>query len=534
VNVRLSHSVRGVTTIPHGADRVRIAPGDGLLHPIVLVAVVTLVLNDQFLKRAWPGLITGKLSDAAGLVFFPLLIVAAAEFAASAAGRWHGPSRRWVTVAVASTGLAFAAVKLFPPAEALYEAALGLVQWPFATIAAALAGQDLAGPGAVALVADPTDLVALAALWLAHAIGSARAAPWGAGTERARTLGAEWWYELAVAGLGVALLVGATTDGWAHSRDPLSLETVLTPWHAIVYASYLLVAALLLAPLFAARLAGRDPLAAIPAGFGSSVAGVFAFAAVGMLDLVWHLAYGLEADAEALLSPTHLGLGVTAAMIASGPIRAAWLRSDPDRAGTASWPSFLPAILSVVAIAGIAAFALHIANPFVDAWPRWPSGANDVTWYGPYIGVAGAIVTTMLLAIPLLLLLRRWPDLPAGSVTLLVGGTMAGLTFLHDGQVLVGAPILGGFLVDLVLLALPPRRFGLAPVAFLGPALIFVAYFVVLTRTGPVAWSAHLIGGTVAIGGMTGLALALLTRPVAPGAPAIDPATSPGVGSADN
>jgi hypothetical protein len=49
-------------------------PGDGLLHPIVLLAIGILLINDHVLKSAWPGAVTGKLSDIAGLVFFPLLV----------------------------------------------------------------------------------------------------------------------------------------------------------------------------------------------------------------------------------------------------------------------------------------------------------------------------------------------------------------------------------------------------------------------------------------------------------------------------
>jgi len=74
---------------------------------------------------------------------------------------------------------------------------------------------------------------------------------------------------------------------------------------------------------------------------------------------------------------------------------------------------------------------------------------------------------------------------------------MAGLTFLHDGSILIGAPILGGFILDLVLLALPPRRFGRWWVATLGIGLFWAGYFVIVSRTGVVAWSAHLIAGTL-------------------------------------
>ena len=67
-------------------------------------------------------------------------------------------------------------------------------------------------------------------------------------------------------------------------------------------------------------------------------------------------------------------------------------------------------------------------------------------------------------------------------------------------------------LVDLILIALPPRRFGRWPLAGLAPAAMFFAYFVVVSRTGPVAWTAHLIGGTIVIASLTGLARAMLAR----------------------
>jgi hypothetical protein len=480
--------------------------GDGLLHPVPLAAIALLALNDQVMKAAWPGVLTGKLSDVAGLVFAPLAIVALAELLAAATHRHRRPSQTWLTIAVAAVGLGYVAVKLLPPAEIAYDWLLGAVQWPFAAIADVASGRALSGIRPVAVVPDATDLVALPALWLAHAIGSARVP-----REDASLLdrSGAWWYRLATGGLSVVMLAGATVDGWAHTHDPFSLETIITPYHAIVYVSFVLVAFLILAPLLAARLDGRDPVRAIPVGYGWSVVGVVAFGIVGLIDLAWHLVFGLEGTTEALVSPTHLGLGVTSAMIASGPLRAAWLADDR---GVARWPDFLPAVLSVVAIVGVAAFALHPVSLFVDAWPRWPYATTGPTWFGPDLGIAGAIVPTLLVLLPLLELLRRWPTLPPGTATLLAGATMAGLTFLHDGQVLVGVPILGGFLLDLVLLALPPRRFGRWWVATLGMGLFWSAYFLLLSRTGAVAWSAHLIGGTVAIAMLLGLALAFLAR----------------------
>ena len=64
------------------APRIR-RPGDLLLHPIAVLAVAVLVINDHVLKGLAPGLLTGKLSDLAGLLFFPLLLASVVELAAS-------------------------------------------------------------------------------------------------------------------------------------------------------------------------------------------------------------------------------------------------------------------------------------------------------------------------------------------------------------------------------------------------------------------------------------------------------------------
>ncbi len=46
--------------------------------------------------------------------------------------------------------------------------------------------------------------------------------------------------------------------------------------------------------------------------------------------------------------------------------------------------------------------------------------------------------------------------------------------------------------------------------AFLAPAALLVAYFIVLWATGPIAWTAHLIGGTVVLAEGVGWGLSLL------------------------
>jgi hypothetical protein len=129
-----------------------------LVHPISLAAIALLVVNDHVLKQLAPGLVTGKLSDFAGLAFFPLLLAAAAEHAGIRRGT------QTIVVAAIATGLAFAAVKLAAPAAELYRVGLAALQWPARALRAIVTGGALPALGRVRFVADPTDLVALVAL----------------------------------------------------------------------------------------------------------------------------------------------------------------------------------------------------------------------------------------------------------------------------------------------------------------------------------------------------------------------------------
>jgi hypothetical protein len=129
-----------------------------LLRPAALLAIALLVVNDHVLKARAPGLVTGKLSDVAGLVFFPLLLAALAEQVGLRRGRAA------VIAAAAATGIVFAAVKLWAPAGELYRAGLAALQWPFHAVAAAVTGHALPALGRVRLTQDPTDLIALPAL----------------------------------------------------------------------------------------------------------------------------------------------------------------------------------------------------------------------------------------------------------------------------------------------------------------------------------------------------------------------------------
>ena len=83
-------SVAAITHVP-ARPLPRSVPADALLHPLALAALVLLILNDHLLKDLAPGPLTGKLSDVAGLVVLPLIILGAWELVMASLGRWFRP-----------------------------------------------------------------------------------------------------------------------------------------------------------------------------------------------------------------------------------------------------------------------------------------------------------------------------------------------------------------------------------------------------------------------------------------------------------
>ncbi|MGK5672815.1 hypothetical protein ACSNOB_08230 [Micromonospora sp. URMC 106] len=113
-------------------------------HPATVVALVLLVVNDHLLKAAFPGPLTGKLSDVAGLVLAPPLVAVLLTLLAP-----RLPARTAVAVGLGLVAAGFTAVK-----SSGYAAAGASALW-----------SAVSGPSLVR--ADRTDLLALPALALA-------------------------------------------------------------------------------------------------------------------------------------------------------------------------------------------------------------------------------------------------------------------------------------------------------------------------------------------------------------------------------
>lgn len=157
--------------------------------PPTLMGLAVLLINDRVLKDQWPGLVTGKLSDVAGLMVAPPLLA----LLLAVIGVPH--LRAW---AVGATGVLFAAAKGLAVGSAMASA-----MW------------SVAIPSEVRH--DPTDLVALPVLWLAWRTGG-----WGeksCPSRRQRTV-------LALGTLALPFAVFATTATSCAPPEGLRQVTV--------------------------------------------------------------------------------------------------------------------------------------------------------------------------------------------------------------------------------------------------------------------------------------------------------------------
>ncbi len=165
---------------------------------------------------------------------------------------------------------------------------------------------------------------------------------------------------------------GAYLDGWAHQHGRVD-QSFFTSWHAVLYSGFLAVAGLLLLTLLRNGRRGYRPWLALPAGYELSLVGVAVFGLAGAGDLVWHTLFGIEADVEALLSPTHLLLAVGAVLAMSGPLRALWRRPT----ATGGLIALLPMLLSLTFVLSIATFMTQFAHPLVNAWAAQQPGSTE-------------------------------------------------------------------------------------------------------------------------------------------------------------
>ena len=315
-------------------------------------------------------------------------------------------------------------------------------------------------------------------------------------------------FQIAVLVLSGWLLGGAYLDAWAH-RHVARLETFFTPWHAVLYSGVLAMGTFLFINLMRGREAGRSWRTALPAGYGLSFVGFVLFGIGGVLDLTWHTIFGIERSYAASISPTHLLLMGSGALMLTGGLRAAW-KSGRRELGYIG-------LLSATGLLAMLIFFSQDLHPFINQWSAAPTPFFGYQSQFEELGVAEVILESAAL-MGIVLFLIRWFALPFGALTIMLTLTTGALVIIWQPDPVFFVGVVGGIIGDALLLALRPnadRPAALRIFAVTLPVAIYLTYFLGILGADGIWWPIHVWVGAIVSAGVAGLPLSYLVVPPA-------------------
>jgi hypothetical protein len=305
---------------------------------------------------------------------------------------------------------------------------------------------------------------------------------------------------------GLWTIIGLFLDGWAHSHQ--KPESFFSPWHAVLYSGFTAAALWAGWITWRRRKPGRSLFETMPPGHLASLAGFVLFGIGAIGDLIWHEIFGIEANVEALLSPTHLLLLTGGAIALSAPLRT-MLRSS---AVEVSWKEFLPALLSLTLLTAVGAFFLGYLSPFGTTAVEFSNATthtHDLSHITPAIGeelrenwaLGSIFLTSIVLVFPALFVRRRWKP-PRGTFLFLYTFLLLLQTGLGEFKQwpLVAVGVVVGLVADVSIQHEVPAWM----LGALLPLSAWSTYFLVFELQTGVGWSPELWAGVTLMAGLLG------------------------------
>jgi hypothetical protein len=310
---------------------------------------------------------------------------------------------------------------------------------------------------------------------------------------------------------------GLAIDARKHNTD-VSIDTFFTSAHALLYAGWFACATYL---LFVARKrmqSGAKGLAAIPSGLVGATTGAALFGISGLLDMGWHIKWGVEQNAEILFSPTHLGLMVSFLLLAFGPIRALWMERTASKRS-----DMIPVALATGVIGTIFSVFLGFNSPFNSAGRdgifalKNPTPIRELDQFLQVSSITGCLLATIAIIGPILLLLRRW-DIPFGTATIAFSTTAVAALISNDFQLksLMLALAAAGLAMDVLwfgLRRLSHRRVAFRVFGFLSPLALWATYMALTLPGRSMQWSREFWTGTLLWTAIIGVGLSAVLLP---------------------
>lgn len=330
------------------------------------------------------------------------------------------------------------------------------------------------------------------------------------------------------------LVSGLFIDGWAHNHGRVD-DSFFTPYHAVMYSSYVLFGIVLLGLHRQNINRGYTFLKALPQGYMISLMGIFIFGGGGLADLLWHTAFGIEEGIEALYSPSHLILGIGYSIVIAGVIQSAWIRREVMQGWRDLWWVMLATSCLISIFTFFTQFMTFVSE--FDEMLRRPYYDDVLT----KAVISSYIVATALMIGMILFIMRRW-RLPLGAVSAIfaLNATFMGLMLLLEVRnfdlvqflllmVLMVVPaLLAGIVADVLIWRLKatpqtPRiiRVIVTIASFvLAGAYILAIQILGITQDTGLWWEVHTWLGIPTLCAITGFLLSFLVFP--PMIPQID------------
>lgn len=327
-------------------------------------------------------------------------------------------------------------------------------------------------------------------------------------TERAR-------FDFLVSVITLWISCGFFLDAWAHGHVPV--ESFFTPYHGVFYSGML--ALLVVLAIYGAR--GR-----IPRCYRYPLLGVPIFIASGIGDLGWHHFLGIEEGVDALLSPTHQGLGLGIFFVSAGPILSALRNRTQLRKLADQLPLIFALATWIELIHFGTAYAFDPAAGRTNAPPAIGAFTPDyltaiaLGYYKTAMGVLVVLFQSAVMAGFALFAGSRFPLRP-GALTLmyLLGNFAAAAAFTNDTPLFVtvlSMSAAAGIVGDTIVTRMQPSPERIVAYRLLGaavPAAYFTTYFIVTAALDRVWWDWNVMLGAIIWAGVIGFGLTLLSQP---------------------
>ena len=244
--------------------------------------------------------------------------------------------------------------------------------------------------------------------------------------------------------LSTWFVLGAYVTAFAYvHQNGVILHPAREAGLTAVTASWSLLTLYLFAGLATGLRAGRPWNRALPDGETGSFAAALIFGAAWIVDQAfWSPAFGSGgAGLDSLFTPPHLIEMGTAAVMVSGPLRAAARRGESLASPVT--------LISAALLLSVLTFATQFIHPLIDPWnlANYEFRAVAPAWLEQNIGMAALLAQTAILAGTGLLLNSAFKLRP-GSLTFVftINGVFVCITKLHF--ILVVVPIVTGVIAD--------------------------------------------------------------------------------------